>query len=102
MDNIQTGLMVSAIGLIVTFSALGVFIGVIVLLQKLFPPKKEAQASVNDQPVVAISDASSENNDSDEALVAVLAAAAYLRSRRSDQLGSALLTGPGLYRTSRN
>jgi Na+-transporting methylmalonyl-CoA/oxaloacetate decarboxylase gamma subunit len=103
MDNsIQAGLIVSAIGLIVTFTALGIFIGVIVLLQKLFPPKPEVVESVKAQPIVALTDASPENNDSDEALVAVLAAAAYLRSRRSDQLGSALLAGPGRYRTSRN
>ena len=102
MDNIQTGLMVSAIGLIVTFTALGVFIGVIVLLQKLFPPKPETRVSVVEQPVVAISEGTSQSDDSDEAMVAVLAAAAYLRSRRSDQLGSTLLSGPGLYRTSRN
>ncbi|MRS03740.1 hypothetical protein EG832_11055 [bacterium] len=102
MDNIQTGLMVSAIGLIVTFSALGVFIGVIVLLQKLFPPKPEAEETAKEQPVVVMSEASKESEDSDEALVAVLAAAAYLRSRRSGQLGSTLLAGPGPYRTSRN
>ena len=102
MDNIQTGLMVSAIGLIVTFSALGVFIGVIVLLQKLFPPKPQAKISAVEQPFMAISDVSKESDDSDEALVAVLAAAAYLRSRRSGQLGSTLLAGPGPYRTSRN
>lgn len=102
MDNIQTGLMVSAIGLIVTFSALGVFIGVIVLLQKLFPPKPEAKASVVEQPVAANAETTQENEDSDEALVAVLAAAAYLLSRRSGQLGSTLLAGPGPYRTSRN
>lgn len=102
MDNIQTGLMVSAIGLIVTFSALGVFIGVIVLLQKLFPPKPEAEESAEEQPVAVMSEASKESDDSDEALVAVLAAAAYLRSRRSGQLGSTLLAGPGPYRTSRN
>jgi Na+-transporting methylmalonyl-CoA/oxaloacetate decarboxylase gamma subunit len=102
MDNIQTGLMVSAIGLIVTFSALGVFIGVIVLLQKLFPPKPEAKASVVEVPVAALAEGIKESDDSDEALVAVLAAAAYLRSRRSGQLGSTLLTGPGPYRTSRN
>ncbi len=102
MDNIQTGLMVSAVGLLVTFLALGVFIGVIVLLQKLFPPKPEAEESEEEQPVAAMSDASNEGDDSDEALVAVLAAAAYLRSRRSGQLGSSLLAGPGPYRTSRN
>ncbi|PKN97700.1 MAG: hypothetical protein CVU42_14790 [Chloroflexi bacterium HGW-Chloroflexi-4] len=102
MDNIQTGLMVSAIGLIVTFSALGVFIGVIVLLQKLFPPKPEAQESAVEAPVAAIAESAQESDNSDEALVAVLAAAAYLRSRRSGQLGSTLLAGPGPYRTSRN
>jgi len=102
MDNIQTGLMVSAIGLIVTFTALGVFIGVIVLLQKLFPPKKEAKVSVVEQPVATLSDAAPQSDDADEALVAVLAAAAYLRSRRSGQLGSTLMAGPGPYRTSRN
>jgi len=102
MDNIQTGLMVSAIGLIVTFSALGVFIGVIVLLQKLFPPKPEAQESAVAAPVAAIAESAQESDNSDEALVAVLAAAAYLRSRRSGQLGSTLLAGPGPYRTSRN
>lgn len=102
MDTIQTGLIVSAVGLLVTFTALGVFIGVIVLLQKLFPPKKEAEESAEELPVAAIAEATSEANDSDEPLVAVLAAAAYLRSRRSGQLGSSLMTGPGPYRTSRN
>lgn len=102
MDTIQTGLIVSAVGLLVTFTALGVFIGVIVLLQKLFPPKKEAEESTEVQPVAAIAEASSETKESDETLVAVLAAAAYLRSRRSGQLGSSLMAGPGPYRTSRN
>lgn len=102
MDNIQTGLIVSAVGLLVTFTALGVFIGVIVILQKLFPPKPEAEEAEEEQPVAAIAEASSETNESDETLVAVLAAAAYLRSRRSGQLGSSLMAGPGPYRTSRN
>jgi Na+-transporting methylmalonyl-CoA/oxaloacetate decarboxylase gamma subunit len=102
MDTIQTGLLVSAIGLLVTFTALGVFIGVIVLLQKLFPPKPEADESVEEQPVAAIAEATQKSDDSDEALVAILAAAAYLRSRQSGQLGSTLLAGPGPYRTSRN
>ena len=102
MDTIQTGLIVSAVGLLVTFTALGVFIGVIVILQKLFPPKPEAEKAEEEQPVAVIAEASSQADDSDETLVAVLAAAAYLRSRRSGQLGSSLMTGPGPYRTSRN
>jgi len=103
MDNsIQSGLMVSVIGLLVTFSALGIFIGLIVLLQKLFPPKKDAKLSVVEQPVAQITEVTHESDNSDEALVAVLAAAAYLRSRRSGQLGSTLMAGPGPYRTSRN
>ena len=99
MDTIQSGLVISAVGLIITFTALGIFIGVIVLLQKLFPPKAQEEVIEEVQPVAAITE---ESSDSDEAVVALLAAAAYLRSRRSNQLGSALVTGHGPYRTSRN
>ncbi len=102
MDTIQSGLVVSAIGLVVTFTALGIFIGVIVLLQKLFPvkPAKEEKAITNAAaPVSAVAE---EKTDSDEVIVAALAAAAYMRLRRSDQLGSSLMTGPGPYRTFRN
>ena len=102
MTDFQTGLVVSAVGLIITFFALFIFIGVIVVLQKLFPPKKngaEKEASEEKSETAAVISVTSD--DSDEALVAALAAAAYLRSRRSGQLGASLLAGPGPFRTLR-
>ncbi len=101
MTDFQIGLAVSGIGLTVTFFALLVFIGVIVVLQKLFPPKKEKNeivveaATVEDQPKQA------KNQDDGAAVAVAIAAAAYMRSRRSGQLGATLLAGPGPYRTSR-
>ncbi len=101
MTDFQTGLMISAIGLLVTFSALGIFIGVMVLLQKLFPVKKESkkQDVVELQPVEITSEVKIESGV--EEIAAALAAVSYLRSKRTGQLGATLLYGPGPYRTSR-
>lgn len=99
MTDFQTGLMISAVGLLVTFSALGIFIGVMVLLQKIFPVKNETEeiAVVKDKPIVV---EAARKTDDDE-IAAALAAVAFLRSQRAGQLGSSLLAGPGPYRTSR-
>lgn len=100
MTDFQTGLMISAIGLLVTFSALGIFIGIIVLLQKLFPAKpetKEIEQLITDEPA----EIEVKTEAGADEIAAVLAAVAYLRAQRSGQLGSELLSGPGLYRTSR-
>jgi Na+-transporting methylmalonyl-CoA/oxaloacetate decarboxylase gamma subunit len=93
VSDIQVGLVVSGVGLTITFLALALFIGVIVILQKIFPPKTENEVDA-DIPEEIIS-------DSDETMIAALAAAVYVRSRRSGQLGATLLAGPGPYRTSR-
>jgi sodium pump decarboxylase gamma subunit len=104
VDNIQTGLMVSIVGLSVTFLALLIFIGVIVVLKKLFPSKSEQKKNMqieggeSAEPVVTIT---TDESDSDEEIVAALAAIAYTRARQSNQLGAALLAGPGPFRTSR-
>ncbi len=101
MDNIQTGLMVSVVGITITFLALFLFIGVIVGLQKLFPPKPEqavAEEKSSTAPLLAVADS---EDQTEEAEVAAIAAAIYLRSKRSSLLGAALLTGPGPYKTSR-
>jgi sodium pump decarboxylase gamma subunit len=97
VSDIQMGLVVSVVGLTVTFLALSVFIGVIVLLQKLFPVKPEE----TDDAASSEIEISENTNDSNDALVAALAAAVYIRSRRSGQLGATLLAGPGPYRSSR-
>jgi Na+-transporting methylmalonyl-CoA/oxaloacetate decarboxylase gamma subunit len=100
VTDIQIGLVVSVVGLSITFLALAVFIGVIVILQKLFPVKAENEEE--DEGTTISIDANSINQDEiNETLVAALSAAVYLRYRGSGQLGASLLTGPGPYWTSR-
>ena len=99
MTDFQTGLLISAVGLLVTFSALGIFIGVMVLLQKLFPVKEEKTeiAIEETKPVEIVI----ESESGVEEIAAALAAVSYLRSQRAGQLGATLAYGPGPYRTSR-
>lgn len=99
MTDFQTGLLISAVGLLVTFTALGIFIGVMVLLQKLFPVKEEkAETAIEEtKPVEIVTGVES----GVEEIAAALAAVSYLRSQRAGQLGATLLSGPGPYRTSR-
>jgi Na+-transporting methylmalonyl-CoA/oxaloacetate decarboxylase gamma subunit len=99
LTDFQTGLLISAVGLLVTFSALGIFIGVMVLLQKLFPVKEEkAETTVEETKPVEIT---TEVESGVEEIAAAVAAVSYLRSQRAGQLGATLLSGPGPYRTSR-
>lgn len=100
MSDFQSGLLISVVGILVTFSALLIFIGVIVVLKKLFPAKK-GEAVVtgliveeeNTAGVVAEAETNSEE------VAAALAAVIYLRNQRAGQLGASLLSGPGPYRT---
>lgn len=100
MTDFQSGLMISVVGLVVTFSALLIFIGVMVLLQKLFPVKRKAvtpQSIVEDNPI----EFTIETESGSEEIAAALAAITYLRSQNTGQLGASLLYGPGPYRTLR-
>jgi Na+-transporting methylmalonyl-CoA/oxaloacetate decarboxylase gamma subunit len=100
LTDFQTGLMISVVGLVVTFSALLIFIGVMVLLQKLFPVKKKNQTSAlisPDKPV----ELTIESESGDEEITAALAAIVFLRSQNTGQLGATLVYGPGPYRTLR-
>jgi hypothetical protein len=100
VSDIQIGLVVSGVGLTVTFLALAVFIGVIVILQKIFPVKLENE-DLDSETAIQVEEISTNNDEISEMLVAALAAAAYLHYKGSDQLGASLLTGPGPYWTSR-
>jgi Na+-transporting methylmalonyl-CoA/oxaloacetate decarboxylase gamma subunit len=101
VTDFQVGLAVSGIGITITFFALLVFIGVIVLLQKLFPPKKEKNEIVVEAATIEDQPKQTKTQNDDAAIAVAIAAAAYMRSRRSGQLGATLLAGPGPYRTSR-
>jgi Na+-transporting methylmalonyl-CoA/oxaloacetate decarboxylase gamma subunit len=100
LSDFQTGLVISAIGLTVTFTALLIFIGVMVLLQKIFPVKVN---KVEEKPCDEVNPAeiSAESEVGTEEITAALVAVAFLRAQRTGQLGSSLLSGPGPYRTSR-
>lgn len=100
MTDFQTGLLISVVGLVVTFSALLIFIGVMVLLQKIFPVKKKAEVTAP-ASTEKVEEISVMTESGEEEITAALAAIAYLRSRNGGQLGATLLYGPGPYRTSR-
>ena len=82
--DFSTGLMVSIVGLLTTFVALGVFIGVIYLLKLLFPYKSAAQAVEEVEP--AESPALAETHE--EEVVAVIAAVAYAKESQIKKSGT--------------
>jgi Na+-transporting methylmalonyl-CoA/oxaloacetate decarboxylase gamma subunit len=98
LSDFQSGLLISVVGLLTTFIALLVFIGVMVILQKLFPVKEEEP----DQPAIieklATEKIEVKTESNAEEIVAAVAAVAYLRAQRAGQLGASLLSGPGPYR----
>ena len=104
MSDFSQGLVVSVVGLLVTFLALGVFILVMVVLQKLFPYREEAAEQSSGEPSDGIEPASTiaeSTSNEEEEIAAAITAVAYLRSQHSSQLGSALLEGPGRYWASK-
>jgi len=104
MSDFSQGLLVSIVGLIVTFTALGVFILVMIVLQKIFAPKSQsAPADVGSEieseevmDLIKAEEAAGEN----EELVAAITAIVRLRNQQSGRLGSALVSGPGPYWTN--
>ncbi len=92
--DFQTGLMVSIVGLSITFIALLIFIGVIMLLKAIFPYKpvqeKENDEENDGEGEEIIAEAAA---GEDEEVAAAIAAAIYMRGQRSNQLGAALTEG---------
>jgi Na+-transporting methylmalonyl-CoA/oxaloacetate decarboxylase gamma subunit len=86
--------MVSLVGLTITFCALLIFIGVILLLKALFPYKEKKEESE------AVIETSSSESTNEEEIAAAIAAVIYLRGHRSNQLGSALMEGKSRFWTS--
>ncbi len=102
MDVINEGLTISALGLSITFLALGIFIFVMVALQKLFPHKPEPD-EVN---VVNSTPASTQKTEGaldvqveegGEEIAAIAAAIAHLRALSQSSLGSTLESGRGIW-----
>lgn len=82
--DFSTGLMVSIVGLLTTFVALGVFIGVIYLLKVIFPYKAEAQAVAAEESTESPALAETQ----EEEIVAVIAAVAYAKENQIKKPGT--------------
>lgn len=90
MTIIEQGLLISLLGLLLTFLALGLLILTIVVLQRLFNPTSAAPAEPEPP--------SARQSEDDSELAAAIAAAVLLlkkETRLSSALGSTLETGPG-------
>lgn len=104
MTSFEKGLELSLLGILITFLALGVFILIMVVLQRLFPSEQtDASAKTltekEEQPQVEVQ---IEEIGEDAAVVAAIAAAlSYLRSRSQSSLGSSLQEGRGSWWATR-
>jgi sodium pump decarboxylase gamma subunit len=78
-SDFSTGLMISVVGLSITFIALALFIGVIFLLKVLFPYKEEKEEGeeeeVAETPALVETDA--------EEVAAAIAAVAYAKANQT-------------------
>jgi Na+-transporting methylmalonyl-CoA/oxaloacetate decarboxylase gamma subunit len=94
LDNIAQGWTLTLLGLIVAFSAMAIFIGVIVLLKRLFPYKEEAEeteaaAEAPAEPAPVVVEAT--NIEPEIAAIAVAWVAAQQKNR--SPIGAALQSG---------
>ena len=98
MNNLVQGLEVSILGLLITFTALGVFILIMIVLQRLFPSTAaEMPAETPTEKIEqAVVEVQIEESGEDAAVVAAIAAAlSYLRARSQSSLGNSLQEGRG-------
>lgn len=91
MDELTQGLIISLLGVVITFLALGSLVLLIWLLRAVFPPVRRGEAVAESAPQPPQADKERE--------VAIIAAAWYWQHRaerlhRSDDLGSRLERGP--------
>ena len=98
MNPILQGLTISISGIIITFLALGLFILVMVVLQKLFPAESETPAgSVAEKKTII--ESSTANDEEGEVVAAIAAAVAYFKQSfdQSVDLGNSLSEGRGTW-----
>jgi sodium pump decarboxylase gamma subunit len=105
LSDFNQGLIVSVVGLLITFTALGIFILVMVVLKKLFPYKAESEEGADEDEETyedpTMSAAIETSGGEDEEMAAAIGALIFLRGQQSNQLGAALLEGPGRFWTAK-
>jgi Na+-transporting methylmalonyl-CoA/oxaloacetate decarboxylase gamma subunit len=93
------GLSISIIGLLITFFALGVFILLMIVLQRIFPPKPEAQEEEAEKVELVVQieldQASSQVDEAGEVAAAIAAAVSYFQAANQPSLGANLEGGRG-------
>lgn len=102
MNNYLQGLEISLLALTITFVALGIFILIMVMLQRLFPYKEEVEGSTpapqTDDSLVVVSQETDENA---EMAAAIAAALIYFQQKGKAGLGDALVEKRSAWWTAR-
>ena len=90
IQAILQGLTISISGMLITFFALGVFIFIMLGLQRIFPPRLEKEEESSEVEIENPVDCSNE-----EVVVAIVTAVQTLKAKSQSNLGKSLETGPG-------
>ena len=93
------GLSISIIGLLITFFALGVFILLMIVLQRIFPPKPEPEEAEDEKAgavvQIELDQPSSQMDEEAEVAAAIAAAVSYIQAANQTGLGANLESGRG-------
>lgn len=99
MNPLIQGLEISITGLVITFTALGIFILVMMALQRIFrekTPVSDETPALEENTIEPSKAVGTQNNDDETEVIAVIVAAiSYLRSQTLSSLGASLETGKG-------
>ncbi len=104
MNVYLQGLSISIMGILITFFALGIFILIMIVLQRIFPPQNEEEvAEVEPENVGESVIVRMEDEQTEGAVVAAIAAAlSYFKAQeKSASLGDALREGHSSWWVSR-
>jgi sodium pump decarboxylase gamma subunit len=97
MSNIEQGLTIMVMGLSITFSALIIFIGVILLLKRLFPARQKTDPAREKAAAQKVVGPQSRDTTEEEIAIAITVALAHLYSQElcRSNLGVDLEQGHG-------
>jgi len=97
MSETIQGLEISLLGILITFTALGVFVLIMIGLQKLFPERMngEVELSSRDAPNEPERAETTAQEEENEVAAAIAVALLHFQSQRQGGLGEALNEGKG-------
>ena len=97
MNNIEQGLTIMVMGLSITFSALIIFIGIIMLLRRLFPARQKVDLAREKAAAQKVVNPQTRDTTEEEIAIAITVALAHLYSQElcRSNLGVDLEQGHG-------